>query len=100
MAMSPPIEHYNNIKAICAEIADLKRQKVSDFKKMSKDEKREYKAFRQRFKNDFHNQTLIEQRLEAWANDCFEPLDLTDNGVIQREWRRDHFTADVPISYE
>jgi hypothetical protein len=99
--MASNIEHCAHIKAICHEIADLKRQKVREFKKMTKEEKQEYKAFRQRFKDDFHNPTLVEQRLDAWANDCYEPVNLTDNSVIQREWRRDNLPpADVPISYE
>jgi hypothetical protein len=96
-----PIEHYTKTMAICNEIADLKRQKVSEFKKMTKEEKQEYKAFRQRFKNDFHNPTLVEQRLVAWANDRFEPVNLRDNSVIQREWRATYLAPDdVPISYE
>ena len=96
--MASNIEHCAHIKAICDEIADLKRQKVSEFKKMTKEEKQEYKAFRQRFKNDFHNPTLVE-RLDAWANDCYEPVNLRCNSVIQREWR-DNLPPDVHISYE
>jgi len=95
------IEHQTNIKAICQEIADIKRQKVSDFKKMTKEQKRQYKAFRQRFNNEHINPTLVEQRLVAWANDCFEHVNLNDNGVIQREWRDTYLAPDdVPISYE
>jgi hypothetical protein len=54
------LEHYANTKAICDEIAEIKRQKVSEFKKMSKDEKREYKAYRRRFVDEHLNHTLVE----------------------------------------
>jgi len=95
------IQHQTNIKAICQEIADIKRQKVSDFKNMTKEQKRQYKAYRQRFMNQHINLTIVEQRIEAWANDCFEHVNLNDNGVIQREWRDTYLLPDdLPISYQ
>jgi len=95
------LDHYTNTKAICDEIAEIKRQRIQYKKAMTKEERRECKAYRHRFDNEYHNPTLVEQRLVAWANDCFEPLDLRDNGIIQLEWRRDNLTpAEIPISYE
>jgi hypothetical protein len=97
----PPIEHYVNIKAICQEIAHLKQQRLQYKKSMTKEERRECKAYRRRFENEYINPTLDEERLKAFANDCYEPVNLRDNGIIQSEWRATYMPpADVPISYE
>lgn len=94
-----PIEHYTNIKAICDEIAEIKRQRVEYKKTMSKQERHECKAYRRRFINEHINPTLVLEGLKAFAEDCY--LDVRDNSIIQLEWRRDHLTApDIPISYE
>jgi hypothetical protein len=70
-------------------------------KAMTKEERREFKAYRRRFVNEHINPTLAEQRVVAWANDCFEPVNLRDNSVIQLEWRRDNLPPyELPISYE
>jgi len=29
----------------------------------------------------------LQEGLKAFANDCYEPVNLRDNGVIQTEWR-------------
>jgi hypothetical protein len=95
------LDHYNNTRAVCDEIADIRRQRIQYKKSMTKEERRECKAYRHRFDNQYHNPTLIEEGLKAWANDCFEPVDLSDNGIIQTEWRATYMApADVPISYE
>jgi len=91
------LEHYAMTKAICNEIEDIKRQRIQYKKSMTKEERREFKAYRRRFENEHLNPTLVEEGLKAFAADCYEPVDLRDN--IQLEWRRDH-PADVPISYE
>jgi hypothetical protein len=95
------LEHYTNTKAICDEIAEIKRQRIQYKKTMTKEERRECKAYRRRFENEYHNPTLVEEGLKAFAADCYEPVNLSDNGIIQREWRETYMAAaDVPISYE
>jgi hypothetical protein len=97
----PPIEHYVNTKAICQEIAHLKQQRLQYKKSMTKEERRECKAYRRRFENEYINPTLVEEGLKAFAADCYEPVNLRDNGIIQSEWRATYMhPADVPISYE
>jgi len=97
----PPIEHYVNTKAICQEIAHLKQQRLQYKKSMTKEERRECKAYRRRFDNEYINPTLVEEGLKAFASDCYEPVNLRDNGIIQTEWRATYMPpADVPISYE
>jgi hypothetical protein len=96
-----PIEHYVNIRAICEEIAHIKQQRLQYKKSMTKEERRECKAYRRRFENEYINPTLAEERLKAFAADCYEPVNLRDNGIIQTEWRATYMPpADVPISYE
>ena len=96
-----PIEHYINTKAICDEIAEIKRQRIQYKKTMTKEQRRECKAYRRRFENEYINPTLIEEGLKAFAADCYEPVNLRDNSIIQLEWRRDHLPpAHLPISYE
>lgn len=95
-----PIE-YTNTKAICDEISQIKQQRLQYKKTMTKEERRECKAYRRRFENEYINPTLDEERLKTFANDCYEPLNIRDNGIIQLEWRRDNLPpVDVPISYE
>ena len=95
------LDHYANTKAVCDEIADIKRQRIEYKKAMTKEERRECKAYRRRFENEHINPTLAEERLKAFAADCYEPVNMRDNGIIQLEWRRDNLPpADVPISYE
>ena len=92
-----PIEHYTNIKAICDEIAEIKRQRVEYKKAMSKEQRRECKEYRRRFVNEHINPTLVQEGLKAFAADCYEPVNIRDNGIIQLEWRRDHLSApDIP----
>ena len=96
-----PIEHYTNIKAICDEIAEIKRQRNQYKKTMSKEQRCECKEYRRRFINEHINPTLVQEGLKAFARDCYEPVNIRDNGIIQLEWRRDHLSApDIPISYE
>jgi hypothetical protein len=57
---------------------------------MTKEERRELKAYRRRFENEHLNPTLVEEGLKAFAADCYEPVNLRDNGIIQTEWRRDN----------
>jgi hypothetical protein len=96
-----PIEHYINTKAICEEIAEIKRQRIQYKKTMTKEERRECKAYRRRFENEYINPTLVLEGLKAFARDCYEPVNLRDNSIIQLEWRRDHLPPDhLPISYE
>jgi hypothetical protein len=95
------LEHYTNTKAICDEIEHIKEQRRQYRKAMTKEERREFKAYRRRFVDEHLNPTLVEEGLKAFAADCFEPVNLRDNGIIQSEWRRDHLPpANVPISYE
>lgn len=96
-----PVEHYTNIKAICNEIAQIKQERMQYKKSMTKEERRECNAYRRRFENEHINPTLDEERLKAFAADCYEPLNIRDNGIIQLEWRCDNLPpADIPISYE
>jgi hypothetical protein len=98
---APSLEHYTRTKAVCDEIAEIKRQRIQYKKSMTKEERRECKAYRHRFDNEYHNPTLIEEGLKAWAADCFEPLDRRDNSIIQLEWQRDNLSlSELPISYE
>jgi hypothetical protein len=95
------LEHYTNTKAICDDIEHIKEQRRQYRKAMTKEERREFKAYRRRFVDEHLNPTLVEEGLKAFAADCFEPVNLRDNGIIQSEWRRDHLPpANVPISYE
>jgi hypothetical protein len=95
------LEHYTNTKAICDEIEHIKQQRIQYKKTLTKEQRRELKAYRRRFVDEHINPTLVEQRLVAWADDCFEPVNLRDNSIIQLEWRRDNLPPpDVPISYE
>lgn len=96
-----PIEHYVMTKAICDEIAHIKQQRKQYRKTMTKEERRECKAYRCRFENEHNNPTLLMEGLKAFAADCYEPLNIRDNGIIQLEWRRDHLPpASVDVSYE
>jgi len=79
----PPIEHYTNIKAICEEIAHIKQQRLQYKKSMTKEQRRECKAYRRRFENEYINPTLVEERLKAFAADCYEPVNIRDNSIIQ-----------------
>ena len=98
---TPTLDHYTKTKAICHEIAEIKRQRLQYKMTMTKDERRECKEYRRRFVNEHINPTLLEERLKAFAADCYEPLNIRDNGIIQLEWRRDHLSVpDIPISYE
>ena len=93
------LDHYTNTKAVCHEIKETRRRMRREFRAMNMQQKDEYMDFRNRFKDDFHNPTLIIEGLNAFAADCY--LDIRDNSIIQLEWRRDHFSApDLPISYE
>jgi hypothetical protein len=95
------LDHYSNTKAVCNEIKETRRRMRREFRAMNAAQKDEYMEFRNRFKDDFHNPTLIIEGLKAWAADCFEPINLRDNGIIQSEWRATYLNpADVPISYE
>uniref|UniRef100_A0A6C0D270 Uncharacterized protein n=1 Tax=viral metagenome TaxID=1070528 RepID=A0A6C0D270_9ZZZZ len=98
---APPvyINHYYKQQALCREIKETRRRMRREFRAMNAAQKHEYMDYRNRFKDDFHNQTLIEEGLKAWAADCY--LDRRDNGIIQLEWRRDNLPpAEIPISYE
>lgn len=96
-----PIDHYTMTKAICDEIADIKQQRLQYRKTMTKDERRECKAYRRRFENEYINPTLDHERIKAFAADCYEPVNIRDNSIIQLEWRRDNLTpTHLPISYE
>jgi hypothetical protein len=94
-----PIDHYNKTKAICDEIAHIKQQRNQYRKTMTKEERRECKAYRHRFDNEHHNPTLVMEGLKAFAADCYEPLNIRDNGIIQLEWRRDNLPP-APVSYQ
>lgn len=95
-----PIEHYVMTKAICGEIAHIKQQRKQYKKSMTKQERLDLKAYRRRFDNE-PNPTLILEGLKSFAADCFEPLNIRDNSIIQLEWRRDNLLPpDIPISYE
>ena len=95
------LDHYTNTKAICDEIAHIKQQRLQYKKSLTKEQRRECKAYRRRFEKEYINPTLAEEALTAFAADCYEPLNLRDNGIIQREWRRDNLPPPhLPISYE
>ena len=93
-----PIEHYLMTKAICDQIAFIKEERKLYRKTLTKGQRREVKAYRHRFDNQYNNPTLVLEGLKAFAADCFEPVNLRDNGIIQLEWRRDNLHA--PVSYE
>jgi len=91
-----PIEHYVMTKAICDEIAFIKEERKLYRKTLTKGQRRELKAYRHRFDNQY-NPTLVMEGLKAFAADCFEPVNLRDNGIIQSEWRATYMD---PVSYE
>jgi hypothetical protein len=93
-----PIEHYLMTKAICDEIAHIKQQRNQFRKTLTKEQRREVKAYRHRFDNEY-NPTLVMEGLKAFAADCFEPVNLRDNGIIQSEWRATYMPP-APVSYE
>ena len=94
------LEHYTT-KAVCDEIAHIRQQRIQYKKSMTKEQRRECKAYRRRFVNEHINPTLVEEGLKAFAADCYEPVNIRDNGIIQTEWRRDNLpSAEMPISYE
>jgi hypothetical protein len=96
-----PIEHYVHTKAVCDEIKHIKQQRLQYKKSMTKEERVECRAYRRRFEHEYINPTLDLERLKAFANDCYEPVNIRDNSVIQVEWRRDNLSpAEIPISYE
>ena len=51
------LQHYAHTKAVCDEIEDIKQQRLQYKKSMTKDERREFKAYRRRFE---HIPTLVE----------------------------------------
>ena len=74
--------HLNTSAGPWPSVMKLLRSSVRDYKKaMTKEERRECKAYRHRFDNQYHNPTLIEEGLKAFAADCYEPLDRRDNGI-------------------
>ena len=75
-APSVYLDHYTNTKAICHEIEDIKRQRIQYKKSMTKEERREFKAYRRRFENEHLNPTLVEEG-KAFADVS-----------IQTEWPR------------
>lgn len=95
-----PLDHYTRTKAICDEIAHIRLQRKQYRKSLTKQERREVDAFRHRF--DYEpNPTLVMEGLKAFAADCYEPINIRDNGIIQLEWRRDNLPpAHIPISYQ
>jgi len=94
------LDHYTKQQSICRELKETRRRIRREFRALNQEQKDDYIDYRNRFKNEFINQTLVEQRIIAWANDCFEPVNLGDNGIIQREWRATYMAPDeVPISY-
>jgi hypothetical protein len=96
-----PIQHSLHIKAVCDEIKHIKQQRLLYKKSMTKEQRHESNAYRRRFENEYINPTLDFERLKSFANDCYEPVNLRDNGIIQLEWRRDNLSpAEIPISYE
>lgn len=98
---APSLEHYTGTKAICDEIAHIKQQRLQYKKSMTKEQRREEKAYRRRFENQHLNPTLVEERLKAFAADCYEPVNIRDNSIIQLEWRRDNLPPPhLPITYE
>lgn len=94
------LDHYAKTKDVCDEIAHIKQQRIQYKKSMTKEQRRECKAYRRRFVNEHLNPTLAEEGLKAFANDCYEPINLRDNSIIQLEWRRDNLPAEIPISYQ
>jgi hypothetical protein len=95
-----PIQHYTMTKAICDEIAHIRLQRKQYRKSLTMQERRDVDTFRHRFDNE-PNPTLDQEGLKAFAADCYEPVNIRDNSIIQLEWRRDNLhTADIPISYE
>jgi hypothetical protein len=100
-APSVYLDHYTKQQTLCQEIKEIRRRMRREFRAMNIEEKDEYTQYKNRFKTDFRNPTLIIERLKAFAADCYEPVDIRDNGIIQTEWRATYMApADVPISYE
>ena len=95
------IDHYNKQQTICQEIKETRRRMRREFRAMNIEQKEEYTQHRNRFKDDIRNPTLVIEGLKSFAADCYEPVNLRDNGIIQSEWRASYMApADVPISYE
>ena len=99
-APSVYLDHYTKQQNLCQEIKEARRRMRREFRAMNIEQKDEYIQFRNRFKDDFRNPTLVIEGLKAFAADCYEPVDIRDNGIIQTEWRSYMPPADVPISYE
>ena len=99
MPQTVPIEHYVMTKAICDEIAHIKQQRNLYRKTLTKEQRREVKAYRHRFDNQYNNPTLDLESLKAFDADCFEFVNLRDNGIIQLEWRRDNLPP-APVTYD
>jgi len=100
-APSVYLEHYAKQQTLCQELKETRRRMRREFRAMNQEQKDEYTEYRNRFKNDFRNTTLIVEGLKAWSADCYEPVNIRDNGIIQTEWRATYMAPlDVPISYE
>jgi hypothetical protein len=93
-----PTDHYNKQQMICKEIKEIRRRMRREFREKNEEEKQQYIEHRNRFKYS-HNPTLIEEGLKAFAQDCFEQVNLKDNGIIQLEWRRDHLKPAEVLYY-
>ena len=88
-------DHYNKLQAVCQEIKQIRRRMRQEFRAMNLQQKDEFMEHRNRFQNDFQNYSLIEEGLKSFAADCYEPVNIRDNSIIQIHWRRDHLTAPV-----
>jgi hypothetical protein len=100
-APSVYLEHYAKQQTLCQELKETRRRMRREFRAMNQEQKDEYTEYRNRFKNDFRNPTLIVEGLKAFYADCYEPVNIRDNGIIQTEWRSTYMApANLPISYE
>ena len=75
------LDHYTKQQTLCQELKETRRRMRREFRAMNQDQKDEYTEYRNRFKNDFRNPTLVIEGLKAFAADCYEPVNIRDNGI-------------------
>jgi len=67
------IEHYVQTLAVCDEIKHMKQQSLQYKKSMTKQQRIEYRVYRHRFEHEYNP---THERLNVFANDSYEPVNL------------------------
>jgi hypothetical protein len=76
-----PLQHVANTQAIFDEIKHIKQLRLQYTKSLTKQQRQESNTYRRRFEHEYINPTLHLERIKAFAFDCYEPLNLRDNGI-------------------